>query len=288
MNKDEKHSLKSLMKHQNSDITDVIFIENQEDKRLGAYLNIKEKDLVGRQSRFIAEGKVVLKVLLNSSQFEAESILVCENKLAGLQDIIASKASEIPVYAVSPETMDKIAGFHVHRGILAVGKKRNPNNINDIIRDLPENALIVVLCGISNHDNVGSVFRNAAAFEAACVLLDETCCDPLYRKAIRVSVGATLQVPYVHSSDIDSMVKAIAEAGINLIALSPGSSHSLYDLPVSGRTALLLGTEGEGLPQHLLSTLQTARIPMSKQFDSLNIATASGIALSCLSRTRFN
>lgn len=119
-------------------------------------------------------------------------------------------------------------------------------------------------------------------------MLDETCCDPLYRKAIRVSVGATLQVPYVHNGNIDDIVKTVAEAGINLIALSPQSPQSLYDLPVKGRTALLLGTEGEGLPQHLLTSLQSARIPMSRRFDSLNVATASGIALSCLSRAYFD
>ena len=265
----------------------VIFINDIADKRLGAYLNIKERDLTGRQSRFIAEGKVVLRVLLNSSHFEAESLLITGNKLAGMQDILSLCPSHVPVYSVSSSDMDQIAGFNVHRGVLAVGKRKNQNNINDIIQNLPENGLIVILCGISNHDNIGSVFRNAAAFEASCILLDDTCCDPLYRKAIRVSVGATLQIPYVQNGNIDDIVKTVAEAGINLIALSPQGTHSLYELPVSGRTSLLLGTEGEGLPKHLLSSLQTARIPMSGNFDSLNVATASGIALSCLTRSNF-
>ncbi len=265
----------------------VIFINDLADKRLGAYLNIKERDLTGRQSRFIAEGKVVLRVLLQSAQFEAESLLITENKLAGMQDILSLCSSDVPVYVVSSAHMDQIAGFNVHRGILAVGKRKTPSDINRLIESIPENGLMLILCGISNHDNIGSIFRNAAAFEASCVLLDETCCDPLYRKAIRVSVGATLQVPYTHNGQIDDIIKAVAEAGINLIALSPQSEQSLYDLPVHGRTALLLGTEGEGLPQHLLTSLQTARIPMSRHFDSLNVATASGIALSCLSRNHF-
>lgn len=273
--------------HNQTKYNSVIFINDLADKRLGAYLNIKEKDLTGRESRFIAEGKVVLRVLLNSSQFEAESLLITENKLAGLQDILPLVPDHVPVYAVSPSDMDQIAGFNVHRGILAVGKRKNLHNIQNLIENLPDNALILILCGISNHDNIGSIFRNAAAFEASCVMLDETCCDPLYRKAIRVSVGATLQVPYAHNGKIDDIVKTVAEAGINLIALSPQSPQSLYDLPVNGRTALLLGTEGEGLPQHLLTSLQSARIPMSRRFDSLNVATASGIALSCLSRANF-
>ena len=265
----------------------VIFINDLADKRLGAYLNIKERDLTGRQSRFIAEGKVVLRVLLQSAQFEAESLLITENKLAGMQDILSLCSSDVPVYVVSSAHMDQIAGFNVHRGILAVGKRKIPSDINRLIKSIPENGLMLILCGISNHDNIGSIFRNAAAFEASCVLLDETCCDPLYRKAIRVSVGATLQVPYTHNGQIDDIIKAVAEAGINLIALSPQSTQSLYELPANGRTALLLGTEGDGLPPHLLTSLQTARIPMSRHFDSLNVATASGIALSCLSRNHF-
>ncbi len=274
--------------HNQTKNNSVIFINDLADKRLGAYLNIKEKDLTGRESRFIAEGKVVLRVLLNSSQVEAESLLITENKLAGLQDILPLVPDHVPVYVVSPSDMDQIAGFNVHRGILAVGKRKNLHNIQNLIENLPDNALILILCGISNHDNIGSIFRNAAAFEASCVMLDETCCDPLYRKAIRVSVGATLQVPYAHNGKIDDIVKTVAEAGINLIALSPQSPQSLYDLPVNGQTALLLGTEGEGLPQHLLTSLQSARIPMSRRFDSLNVATASGIALSCLSRANFD
>ena len=265
----------------------VIFINDLADKRLGAYLNIKERDLTGRQSRFIAEGKVVLRVLLQSAQFEAESLLITENKLAGMQDILSLCSSDVPVYVVSSAHMDQIAGFNVHRGILAVGKRKTPSDINRLIKSIPENGLMLILCGISNHDNIGSIFRNAAAFEASCVLLDETCCDPLYRKAIRVSVGATLQVPYTHNGQIDDIINAVAEAGINLIALSPQSTQSLYELPAHGRTALLLGTEGDGLPPHLLTSLQTARIPMSRHFDSLNVATASGIALSCLSRNHF-
>jgi len=266
----------------------VIFIDDANDMRLDAYHNIKEKDLIGRQSRFIAEGKVVLRVLLNSSLFEAESLLISENKMVGLSDLLQQCPASVPVYCVRSEIMDQIAGFNVHRGILAVGKRKAAPDAVGLLANLPDDALIVLLCGISNHDNIGSIFRNAAAFEAAGILLDTTCCDPLYRKAIRVSVGGTLQVPYSLDGSIDELVTLTAQAGFNLVALSPQSQQSLYELPTRGRTALLLGTEGEGLPQHLLQSLQTARIPMSKQFDSLNVATASGIALSYLSRAFFN
>lgn len=260
-------------------------IDDPDDIRLFPYRSIREKDLVGRQQRFIAEGKVVLNVLFSSSaRFETESLLVLENRLAGLSEQLSQLPPDVPVYSVPQTVMDMVAGFHVHRGILAVGRRKTQPSLDTMLAALPAKSLVVVLCGISNHDNVGSIFRNAAAFEADCVLMDETCCDPLYRKAIRVSVGATLKVPYFHGGNIDEIIAALGDANFNLLALSPSSSLGIYDAAKFDRQALLLGTEGEGLPPRLLAKLQTARIPMSTAFDSLNVATASGIALSRFSK----
>jgi tRNA G18 (ribose-2'-O)-methylase SpoU len=180
--------------------------------------------------------------------------------------------------------MDAIAGFPMHRGILAVGRRSAPRSLDMLIETMPESALVVVLCGISNHDNMGSIFRNAAAFEADCILMDETSCDPLYRKAIRVSVGAALKVPFAREGSIETIVDRLQHAGFELFALSPSGTTSIYAAQPSPRTALLLGTEGEGLPKAVLQKLQTVKVPMSLSFDSLNVATASGIALSRFSR----
>ncbi|MEK1853924.1 MAG: RNA methyltransferase [Phyllobacterium sp.] len=255
-------------------------IAEASDERLAPYRNVRERDLVGRESRFIAEGKVVLNVLLSNPAFAVESILILENRLAGLTEQLSLCPDSIPVYCVSRETMDAIAGFPMHRGILAVGKRNAPRSLDKLVETMPENALAVVLCGIANHDNMGSIFRNAAAFEADCVLMDETSCDPLYRKAIRVSVGAALKVPFAREGSIETIVSKLQNKGFELFALSPSGTRSIYDVKPSPRTALLLGTEGEGLPSQLLQRLQTVKIPMSREFDSLNVATASGIALS--------
>ncbi|GGB05311.1 RNA methyltransferase [Brucella endophytica] len=280
----------------------VLKIEDAGDPRLAPYRDIRERDLVGRGQRFIAEGKVVLNVLLEQVQekceavfrpdlrpnlparFEAESILVVENRLGGLEEQLRNCPEDLPVYCVPQEVMDRISGFHVHRGILAVGRRKAIPSPAELLAALPERALVAVLCGISNHDNVGSIFRNAAAFESGCVLMDETCCDPLYRKAIRVSVGATLKVPYIRHGSIDDIIAALVEEKFEIWALSPSGARSIYEVPPAPRQALLMGTEGEGLPKPLLERLNTARIPMSAQFDSLNVATASGIALSRFSR----
>ncbi|MHC1548234.1 TrmH family RNA methyltransferase [Phyllobacterium sp. K27] len=259
-------------------------IADPEDERLAPYRNVRERDLVGREGRFIAEGKVVLNVLLANKSFAIESLLVIENRLAGLKEQIDLCPASVPIYCVSRTTIDAIAGFPMHRGILAVGRRTNPLSVQALIGSLPATALIVVLCGISNHDNMGSIFRNAAAFEADCIVMDETSCDPLYRKAIRVSVGAALRVPFARQGQIEKIIEALQEADFTLFALSPSGSVSINAVQPTQRTALLLGTEGKGLPPALLQQLQTARIPMSVNFDSLNVATASGIALARLSR----
>lgn len=259
-------------------------IAGPEDERLAPYRNVRERDLVGREGRFIAEGKVVLNVLLANRSFAIESLLIIENRLAGLKDQIRLCPADVPIYCVSRTTIDAIAGFPMHRGILAVGRRMKPLSVQALIDTLSPTALVVVLCGISNHDNMGSIFRNAAAFEADCVIMDETSCDPLYRKAIRVSVGATLKVPFAQQGPIEAIIETLQDAGFTLFGLSPSGLTSINSVQPAQRTALLLGTEGEGLPPALLQQLQTARIPMSSDFDSLNVATASGIALSRLSR----
>ncbi|ESX78724.1 MULTISPECIES: RNA methyltransferase [unclassified Mesorhizobium] len=256
-----------------------IRIDDPQDPRVAAYLDIRERDLAGRQGRFVAEGKVVLDTLLAARRFEAESVLVLENRLAGLDDVLRKAPAGLPIYVASSEIMDRIAGFHMHRGILAIGRKGAAISAEALLGALPARALIVVLVGIANHDNMGSIFRNAAAFGADAVLLDPTCCDPLYRKAIRVSVGAALKVPFASFADAAGCIAILDQQGFSQFALSPHGQIDIRDAKRNERLALYLGTEGEGLPESLLARLQTLRIGMAQDFDSLNVAAASAIAL---------
>jgi tRNA G18 (ribose-2'-O)-methylase SpoU len=175
--------------------------------------------------------------------------------------------------------MDAIAGFPMHRGVLAIGKRREDETVEALLSALPVRALVLALVGISNHDNMGAIFRNAAAFGAAAVLVDPTSCDPLYRKAIRVSVGAALKVPFAIAGSADEMVEALAAADFAQVALSPRGRTAIRDLARADRMALYLGTEGEGLPDELMRRLETVRIPMEEGFDSLNVAAAGAVAL---------
>jgi tRNA G18 (ribose-2'-O)-methylase SpoU len=258
-------------------------IDDPADPRIAGYRDIRERDLTGRMGRFVAEGTVVLRLLIDAHTsgggFEAESLLLLENRVDGLSEILRDIPGDVPVYVASREVMNAVAGFDIHRGVLALGKRRTIPSTQALLDSLPEGALIVAACGIANHDNIGAIFRNAAAFGADLVLLDETCCDPLYRKAIRVSVGAVLKVPFVREGSIDAMLSALVSRDFQIWGLSPSGETDIRRLSPGPRLALLTGTEGEGLPIEILSTIRTARIPQAPGLDSLNAGTATGVAL---------
>lgn len=263
-----------------------IRIEDPADPRIAAYRDIRERDLAGREGLFVAEGKVVLDVLFAARRFEPASALILENRLAGLAPTLAAAPPRMPVYVAARPVIDAIAGFHLHRGILALGRRRRPETPDALLRGLPADALVVALVGISNHDNVGAIFRNAAAFEADAVLLDGTSCDPLYRKAIRVSVGAALKVPFAVGGTAGELLAGLSAAGFETIALSPHGEYDIAELAPPRRLALVFGAEGPGLPREVLAAAKTARIAMSESFDSLNVAAASAIALHMIRHRR--
>jgi tRNA G18 (ribose-2'-O)-methylase SpoU len=262
---------------------EAIRIDHADDPRIEEFRSIRERDLVGRQGRFIAEGTVVLRMLAaahcRQMEFVAEKILVLENRLSGLVDILPNFLPNVPVYVACAPVLDGIVGFHLHRGVLAVGRRIKEPSATELLASLPSTALVAAAIGISNHDNIGSIFRNAAAFGADAVLLDETCCDPLYRKSLRVSVGSVLQVPYARGGRDADLVAALVQADFGVWGLSPAGRAELRDIVAEPRMALLTGSEGEGLPQPLMDQIRTARIAQVPGLDSLNAATATGIAL---------
>lgn len=258
-------------------------ITHPDDPRIAEFRDIRERDLTGRESRFIAEGTVVLRLLAEahaaSGDFVAEKVLLLRNRVSGLGEIIDMFPVDVPIYVASAEVLDGIVGFHLHRGVLALGRRKAETALSAFLDRLPQQSLVLAGCGISNHDNMGSMFRNAAAFGADAVLLDGSCCDPLYRKALRVSVGSVLTVPYCRqASDVD-LLAAIADRGFAIWSLSPRGKVDIRDVPASERMALVVGTEGDGLPEGILSAFNSVRIPQAPGLDSLNVATASGIAL---------
>ncbi|WP_181705621.1 TrmH family RNA methyltransferase [Chthonobacter rhizosphaerae] len=263
-----------------------VFIDDPADPRVSAYMNVRDRDLAGAHGGlFVAEGETVLSVLLDSPLFAAESVLVAENRINGLAGRLEA-ALEVPVFVASQAVMDRIVGFPIHRGVLAVGRRGPDRDASSLLADRPD--LVVGAVGIANHDNMGGLFRNAAAFGAGAVLLDDTACDPLYRKAIRVSVGGVLKVPFARAGDGADLIKLLREHGYLPIGLSPRGRLRLDEVDPATRPALILGTEGPGLPDDLLDRTETVRIDMAGGFDSLNVATTAGIALYELSRRRLS
>lgn len=264
----------------------LIPITDPDDDRIAAYRDIREKDLVGHGGRFVAEGEVVLRVLLTRSRFRPESVLVLDSRVEAVADALAGLGDDIPAYTASRDVMDGIVGFPIHRGILAIGR-RGGSSADTVLAALadPPRLRLVAMIGVSNHDNVGGIFRNAAAFDADAVLFDRSTCDPLYRKAIRVSVGASLMVPFVRIDDPQGLLDRIERLGIEPWAFSPDGMTEIGDCVFGPRAALVFGAEGPGLPQDVLTRCRTVRIDMAPGFDSLNVAVSSGIALHHLARS---
>jgi len=265
----------------------LIPLTSPDDPRIDAYRVIKERDLVGRGGRFIVEGRTVLDVALSPrNRFALESLLLAESRIEALGPLLAQAPQDLPVYTASQAILDGITGFHIHRGLLGIGLRGEMPSMAATIAALPEEALVVVPLGITNHDNVGGIMRNAAAFGADAALFDFASCDPLYRKAIRVSVGGSLIVPFAREGTAEALLDLLAAAGFAILALSPAGTATLDEVRPARRTALLLGAEGPGLPDSILARTRTIRIPMRGGFDSLNVATTSGIALHALARDR--
>jgi tRNA G18 (ribose-2'-O)-methylase SpoU len=257
----------------------LVAIDDPADERIAAYRDVRERDLVGREGLFIAEGEVVLNVLVRRARHRVVSLLLAEKRVVALQPLIDLLPDEVPVHVANPAVMDAIVGFPLHRGILALGRRGAEPSAETLLARAGERARVAVLFAIANHDNMGGIFRNAAAFGADAVLLDADCCDPLYRKAIRVSVGGTLVVPFARLRRDEDVLALLERHGFKALALTPAGAADLKDVVPPSKAAVLLGAEGPGLPAGILARAPAVRIPMAAGFDSLNVATASGSVL---------
>ncbi len=253
-------------------------ITSADDPLLEPFRDIRERDVTGRQGQFIIEGEVVLRVAILRRPDLVQSCLIAANQLGKLKPLLELLPPDAPVACVERGLMEQIAGFPLHRGIVALGRQPVQQRLPELLGGLSGAGLIVVCIGIVNHDNIGGIFRNAAAFGADAVLLDDTCCDPLYRKALRVSVGGALRVPFTRGG-AEALIDGLQQHGFACAALSPSGAKTLRQWPPPPRAALILGAEGAGLPPDILARCEALSIPMSGGFDSLNVAAASAIAL---------
>jgi tRNA G18 (ribose-2'-O)-methylase SpoU len=262
----------------------LIHLDGPADPRIARYRSVSDAELLRRHGLFVAEGRLVVRRVIDA-RFALHSVLLNETNYRALSDALAAVSPEVPVFVCDTHDFQDITGFHLHRGCLALVERPATTPACEILRKAHT---LVVLEGATNADNVGGVFRNAAAFGVDGVLLSPTCCDPFYRKAIRTSMGATIRVPFARIGDWPGGLADVRATGFTLVALTPRRSSKTLDefagLQRRARVALLLGTEGDGLSEAAMSAADVSiRIPISESVDSLNLAVACGIALSRLS-----
>ena len=265
----------------------VYAIDDLADARLDEYRNIPDPDLVTRSGLFVAEGRLVVRRLLLESVLQTRSVMVTRNACESLEAAFRARP-DVPVYVVPQALIGRITGFNIHRGCLAVGDRPRQAPWLDIAAPA---TTIVALERVANADNVGGVFRNALAFGVGAVLLDPASTDPLYRKAIRTSMGASLLVPFARMEPWLDALHELRRQGVLLVALTPSAMAApLRECAVhvrGRRAAIVLGHEGDGLTMAALAACDHhARIPMVSGVDSLNVASAAAIALYALGEER--
>jgi tRNA G18 (ribose-2'-O)-methylase SpoU len=267
----------------------MITIDDPADPRLDDFRDLttadRRPDRPGGRGLVIAEGVIVVRRLLESP-YPLRALLGVPARLADLADDLADHMAgaghaDVPVYATSAEVMTEVVGFHLNRGVLAVADRPSPA---DAVAVAARGRVLAVLEGVNDHENLGALFRNAAALGVHGVLLGPHCADPLYRRSVRVSMGHVLRLPFATlpaDPPWPGSLDLLRAGGRRIVALSP--RPSARPLPAAGlaggRIALLLGAEGPGLTEAALAAAdEWVRIPMADGVDSLNVATAAALA----------
>lgn len=264
-----------------TDGPDVQDVDDPDDPRLDDFRDLnsvdRRPDLPSGKGLVIAEGVLVVQRML-ASRFTAHALLGTDRRLAELAGDLAGRA--VPFYRTSAEVMAQVVGFHLNRGVLAAAR-RVPE---PTVAGLAEGARnVAVLEGVNDHENLGSIFRNAAGLGVDAVVFGSGCADPLYRRAVRVSMGHALLVPYARATDWPAELKMLKQKGFRVLAMTPDSTACALSEAMAAardeRIAVVVGAEGPGLtPATLRLSDARVRIPMSRGTDSLNVATAAALA----------
>ncbi|WP_323961846.1 rRNA methyltransferase [Arthrobacter sp. JZ12] len=259
----------------------LVRLSDASDSRVGDYTNLTDTQLRRRrepaEGLYIAESTKVLRRAIDAGH-TPRSFFLADKWLPDLQDIL-DRFPDVPAFLGSEQVLEEITGFHLHRGALAAMNRPAPLALADVLADARR---IAVLEDMVDHTNLGAVFRSAAALGVDAVLITPRCADPLYRRAIRVSMGTVFQVPWVRLESWPESIEILQGAGFVVAALAlSADSIELQELSSRSveRLALVLGTEGDGLAKETLERADvTVRIPMNPVVDSLNVAAAGAVA----------
>lgn len=260
-------------------------IEDPQDPRLDDFRDLKHSDtrpdLPGGKGLVITEGPLIVRRCLES-RFSVRALCGFPAKLESFlaEPGVAELVRDIPIYSVSRETLAQVAGYDMHRGLLAAADRAPALSIEEAIAGA---TTVAILEGVGDHENIGSLFRNAAGLGVDAILFGAACADPLYRRSVRVSMGHVLRTPFAHFGGTPRTWQrelALLD-GFRLVSLTPNTDTLLKDALADSpeKVALLVGAEGPGLTEHAMrATHVRAKIPMAPGTDSLNLATAAAIA----------
>ncbi len=258
-------------------------IDDPLDPRVADFFRLNDPELRRRREReeaagdgfFVAEGALVIRQLLQSP-FPVRAMLVTDQGLAALAGVV--EAVRAPVYRVSQALMTSVTGFHFHRGALA-SAERLPHP--DLATVVAEADLVLMAEGVTDNENLGSLFRNAGAFGVGGVIVDATSADPLYRRSVRVSMGQVLRLPFTRVASAVEAVCLLRAMGFEVLALTPAAgAEDVRTVQPRPRQVLIVGAEGPGLSEAALAAAdRRVRIAMSAGVDSLNVATAAAVVL---------
>ena len=259
----------------------VVDVDDPDDPRLDDFRDLnsidRRPDLPSGKGLVIAEGVLVVQRML-ASRFTPRALLGTQRRLAELETDLRDCAA--PYYRASAEVMAQVVGFHLNRGVLAVAARVGEPAVADLVTGA---RTIAVLEGVNDHENLGSIFRNAAGLGVDAVVFGSGCADPLYRRAVRVSMGHALLVPFARTTQWPAELVMLRDRGFRLLAMTPDSAALDLSAAMAGvrgePVAVLVGAEGPGLSRQALSASDVrVRIPMSRGTDSLNVATAAALA----------
>jgi tRNA G18 (ribose-2'-O)-methylase SpoU len=258
----------------------LIEIDDPTDPRLRDYVDLRDtqlrKSLEVEHGIFLAEGERVVRRAIESG-YPVRSLLMAPRWLDALTDVL-DDTGDVPCYVMSEALVETVTGFHVHRGALASLKRLPLPSVDDVLAGARR---IVVLEDIVDHTNLGAIIRTAAALGVDAVLLSPRCADPLYRRSVKVAMGAVFTLPYARMTDWYDGLARLRERGFHVVALTPAVDAGGLEEVVAGhqRVALVLGSEGSGLSHRWLRSADArARIRMAPGVDSLNVAAAAAIA----------
>lgn len=263
----------------------IVAIVDPTDTRLGDYTSLRDvqlrRSLEASEGLFVAEGQKVVRRAVQAG-YAVRSFLMTQRWLADLEPELAM-ASDADCYLVSDDVAERVTGFHIHRGALASMQRQRLPTIDAVLATAVR---LVVLEDLVDHTNVGAAFRSAAALGADAVLVSPRCADPLYRRSIKVSMGAVFSLPWTRLVDWYDTVPLLRAAGFTTVALTPADDASSIDeMSSSHKSALLVGSEGPGLSARWANAADVrARIPMVAGIDSLNVAAATAVACFALWR----